>query len=178
MLAVLTFVTFMVGFIFSLVGTIGNDAMSVISYVLSEDNLKEGGENVLVNKLGEPKKYLNECINGNGKILELLGIDPSQQGSMDNITEIEEKIDDARNNFSSKLDCYTYKIYKDKLEGRLNLSDSTLMLIKQSTNFDLPLEDENSFSKICITRGIFSSAAIPYFSRASFIFKEASIASV
>ena len=142
-LAVLTFVTFMVGFIFSLVGTIGNDVMSVISYVLSEDNLKEGGENVLVNKLGEPKKYLNECINGNGKILELLGIDPSQQGSMDNITEIEEKIDDARNNFSSKLDCYTYKIYKDKLEGRLNLSDSTLMLIEQRTNFDLPLEDED-----------------------------------
>lgn len=142
-LALLTFITFMLGFIFSLIGTIGNDVMSVISYVLSEDNLKEGGDNILVDKLGESKKYLNECINGGGKILELLGIDPSQLDSMDNITGIEEQIEDARNNFSSKLDCYTYKIYEDKLKGRLNLSDSTLMLIESKTDFDLPLEDED-----------------------------------
>ena len=146
-LAFLTFVTFMVGFIFSLVGTIGYDVMSVLSYVLSEDNLGPNGDNIIVNQLGDSKKYLDECINGQGKILDLLGIDPSQADSLNNVTSIEDEIDKAVTTFRDKLDCYTYKIYNEKLEDRLELKDENLMLIKEdAADFSLPL-DETFFSK-------------------------------
>jgi hypothetical protein len=140
-LAFLTFVTFMVGFIFSLVGTIGYDVMSVLSYVLSEDNLGPNGDNIIVNQLGDSKKYLDECINGNGKILDLLGIDPSQADSLNNVTSIEDEIDKAVTTFKDKLDCYTHKIYKEKLGDRLELKDESLMLIKEDADFNLPLDE-------------------------------------
>ena len=136
----------MVGFVFSLVGTIGYDVMSVLSYVLSEDNLGPNGDNIIVNQIGDSKKYLDECINGNGKILDLLGIDPSQADSLNNVTSIEDEIDNAVKTFKDKLDCYTYKIYKDKLEDRLTLKDENLMLIKEdAAEFSLPL-DESFFT--------------------------------
>ena len=141
-LALLTFVTFMVGFIFSLIGTIGYDVMSVLSYVLSEDNLGPNGDNIIVNQLGDSKKYLDECINGNGKILDLLGIDPSQADSLNNVTSIEDEIDNAVQTFNEKLDCYTYKLYKEKLDDRLTLKDENLMLIKEdAAEFTLPLDE-------------------------------------
>ena len=116
----------MVGFIFSLVGTIGYDVMSVLSYVLSEDNLGPNGDNIIVNQLGDSKKYLDECINGQGKILDLLGIDPSQADSLNNVTSIEDEIDKAVTTFRDKLDCYTYNIYKEKLQDRLELKDENM----------------------------------------------------
>ena len=50
------FVTFLVGFIFSTVGTLGEDIMNIVSYVVSEDNLGKngvGGDGLLVDSLGE-----------------------------------------------------------------------------------------------------------------------------
>ena len=62
-LALLTYVTFIMGFIFSLVGTLGNDVMSVISFVLSPENLAEDGEGVIINfsslNINKPKYRSN-----------------------------------------------------------------------------------------------------------------------
>ena len=81
-----------IGFIFGLIGTIGNDVMSVISFIVSEDNLGEGKDNIIVDKFGEAKDYLNICINGNGSIIDLLNIDTSQMNSFDQILEINQQI--------------------------------------------------------------------------------------
>ena len=59
-------ITFLVGSLFGLIGQIGSDAMSLISYIVSEDNLDKngtGGDNILVGSLGEAKGYLYRCIN-------------------------------------------------------------------------------------------------------------------
>ena len=146
-LAFLTFVTFMVGFIFSLVGTLGYDVMSVISYVLSEDNLGEDGEGILVDKLGDSKKYLDTCINGDGKILNLLDIDTSQLDSFDNMTGIEEQINTTKSEFEDKKTFVTYTIYKDQLNSRANLTSDELMLLEKDFEMDLTKVSDDGYKE-------------------------------
>ena len=57
-----------IGSIMTIVGTMGGDLISVLSFVLSEENLKDGGENILVKEYGKARKYLDTCINGDGKL--------------------------------------------------------------------------------------------------------------
>ena len=52
--------------------------MSIISFIVSSDNLGEGKENIIVDQLGDAKDYLDICINGNGSIIDLLNIYTSQ----------------------------------------------------------------------------------------------------
>ena len=146
-LAILTFVTFMVGFIFSLVGTLGYDVMSVVSYVLSTDNLGENGEGILVDKLGDSKKYLDTCINGDGKILNLLDIDTSQLDSFDGMTDIEEQINTTKKEFEDKKIFVTYSIYKDQLYSRINLTSDELMLIEKDFEMDLSKVSDNDYKE-------------------------------
>ena len=147
-LAILTFVTFMVGFIFSLVGTLGYDVMSVVSYVLSTDNLGENGEGILVDKLGDSKKYLDTCINGDGKILNLLDIDTSQLDSFDGMTDIEEQINTTKKEFEDKKIFVTYSIYKDQLNSRINLTSDELMLIEKDFEMDLSKVSDNDYKDL------------------------------
>ena len=144
-LAILTFVTFMVGFIFSLVGTLGYDVMSVVSYVLSKDNLGENGEGILVDKLGDSKKYLDTCINGDGKILNLLDIDTSQLDSFNNMTGIEEQINTTKNEFEDKKIFVTYSIYKDQLNSRVNLTSDELMLLEKDFEMDISKINDDGY---------------------------------
>ena len=146
-LAILTFVAFMVGFIFSFVGTLGYDVMSVVSYVLSKDNLGENGEGLLVDKLGDSKKYLDTCINGDGKILNLLDIDTSQLDSFDDMTGIEEQINTTKKEFEDKKIFVTYSIYKDQLNSRANLTSDELMLIEKDFNIDLTKVSDNNYKE-------------------------------
>ena len=95
-LYLLMFITFIIGFLFGFIGTIGNDVMSVISFIISTDNLGEGKENIIVDQLGEAKDYLDICINGNGSIIDLLNIDMSQLDSFNNITTIEDQINQTK----------------------------------------------------------------------------------
>ena len=44
-------IVFLVGSLFSIIGKIGEDGMNVISYIVSEDNIGEGGDNILVDKV-------------------------------------------------------------------------------------------------------------------------------
>ena len=143
-LALLAFIVFMLGFIFSLIGTIGYDTMSVISYVLSKENM-EDENGVLVNELGDSKKYLDKCINGDGKILDLLEIDTDQLDSFDNMTEIEDQINSTKNEFEDKKAFVTYSIYIDQLNSRVNLTSEELMLIKSDFEIDLNKVNEKEY---------------------------------
>ena len=137
-LYILMFSTFMIGFSFDFFGTIGNDVMSVISFIVSKDNLGEGKDNVIINQLGEAKDYLDIWINGNGSIIDLLNIDTSQLNSFENIGAIEEKINQTRNEFQEKKAFTTYSFYVNQLNTRLNLSELPL-LIKEEYAVNLPL---------------------------------------
>ena len=137
-LYLLMFITFMLGFLFAFIGTIGNDVMSVVSFIVSEDNLGEGKGNIIVDQLGEAKDYLNICINGNGSIIDLLNIDMSQLNSFDQILEIKNQINNTIQQFEDNKMFVTYSIYKDQLNARLNLSSEALCLIDETAQFEIP----------------------------------------
>ena len=118
-LALLMIVTFLVGSIIGLIGRIGGDMMSVISYVVSLENFNSE-EPVLINKLGSANQYLNVCLNGDGNIADQLNISNSI-GSFDDIYVAQRRIDEAIENFTSLIDtAITYEFYKNALEKRIN----------------------------------------------------------
>ena len=145
-LAILMFIAFMVGFIFSIIGQIGNDSMNLISFIVSEDNLGKngvGGENILVNQLGDSKKYMDRCINGDGKIEEELNIDLDQLDSFDQVKDVEEKIEETKAEFEEKKTFVAYNNYKNELEQRIHLRSENLMLVKDDATMTTEFEPSN-----------------------------------
>jgi len=140
-------IVFLVGSLLALIGKIGNDAMSVISYVLSEDNIGPGGDSVLVDQIGEDyKKYINTCLGGNGSIIGDLGLDLDQIGSFNNISDAETQIRNAKNEFNEKKEnLYTYNLYINKLNQRDDLSDDLLSLVH--------IDDDNKYLNFKQTLG-------------------------
>lgn len=135
-LSLLMIITFLVGFLFALIGTIGYDVMNVISFVVSEDNLGENGEGILVGKLGEAKKYLSTCINGEGNIEKDLGLEMDQIESFDEINEAEASIDSAKRQFIEKLQFPTYEYFKKSMEDREKLAAIELSLVPKDEIYD------------------------------------------
>lgn len=118
-LAILMIVTFLIGSIIGLLGKIGGDVMSVLSYVVSLDNFNSE-EPLLINKIGSANQYLNCCMNGDGDIAGQLDISESI-GSFDEIYVAQRKIDEAIDNFTSLIgDSLVYKYYKELLDKRIN----------------------------------------------------------
>ena len=135
-LSLLMIITFLVGFLFAFIGTIGYDVMNVISYVVSEENLGEDGEGILVGKLGESKKYLSTCVNGDGNLEKDLGLDMDQIESFDEINEAEASIDSAKRQFIEKLQFPTYEYFKKSMEDREKLAAIELSLVPKDEIYD------------------------------------------
>ena len=139
-LALLMIITFLVGSLFGLIGQIGSDAMSVISYIVSEDNLGKngtGGDNILVGSLGEAKGYLDTCVNGDGRIEEEIGLEKDQIDKFNDLYTAEETINQTRDNFTEMLDMATYKYYKGEAEKRENLTTSPQLYKLNNNNLDI-----------------------------------------
>ena len=146
-LALLMIIVFLVGSLFALIGKVGSDAMSVISYVVSDENIGEGGDGVLLDQIEEYKKYITRCIGGDGKIEEELGLDLNQINSINNISDAENQIRDAKREFNEKKDFLTYKLYIKKLEDRVNLVDQELSLLPADDNIKNSILNLNSLLK-------------------------------
>lgn len=145
-LALLMFVTFLVGFLFSFIGTLGEDVMSVLQYVVSEDNLGKdgvGGDGILVGSLEDAKSYLDRCVNGDGQIEKEIGLELNQINSFDNISEAEAIIENTKNQFVEKKDFVTYNIYKKLMDSRSLLESSEFFLIPIDQDFNA--EDKSKF---------------------------------
>ena len=81
-MAIVMFVLFMGGSLFTISGTIGDDLVNVVSYLISEDNLGTNSDTII---LGNVKQYLNKCFNDDGSILEELGFDSSDTGMLESL---------------------------------------------------------------------------------------------
>ena len=137
-LALLMIVTFLVGSILALIGRIGGDMMSVISYVISIDNFKSKNP-VLLNKLGEANQYLNVCLNGDGDIASELNISGSI-GSFDEINVAQASIEQAINNFSSVLELHlAYNKAKDLYDERVNYETDFISLVSVKNETESPV---------------------------------------
>ena len=122
-LALLAFLTLLLGSLFTLIGTVGKDLVSVVSYLVSDENLNKE-EPILLN--GEAKKYLKECVNGEGNIKEIIdGVDLNSIDNIDELKKAKSKIDSAKEESArlsnTNLAYNTYlKQYTDRVEYKID----------------------------------------------------------
>ena len=124
-LALLMILTFLMGCLVALIGQIGSDAMSVISFIVSEDNLGQNGEHILVDNLGDAKKYIDSCVNGDGKIEKVIGLEMNQINSFNQIYDAENAINQAKTVFDDlKRDhMNTYNNFVNQINKRKTLEE-------------------------------------------------------
>ena len=121
-----TIITFLLGSIVSIIGEVGGDLMTVVSYVVSEDNLNsQDGIDI-----GEAKKYLSTCINGNGSIENDLGFNMDSLQNFDDIKKAQGQINNITEEFESKLDMITYKLLMENLRDRYHFNATDFSLLK------------------------------------------------
>ena len=124
-------ITFLIGFLFSFIGTVGKDMVSVLKYFISEENL--GKEEPTL--FGEAGKKLNSCFNGNGVILENM----AHMDSFDQLDDINEEIISYENTFrdlSRREVAYNQMI--DYLNERVHYTKCDFAIISTDTSPDPP----------------------------------------
>ena len=131
-LAFLMILAFLIGSILGIVGTIGGDMMSLVSYIMSEDNFKSTNP-LILDKLKESKKYIQTCIHDDGDISRDLNLGDSLD-SFDDINNVERNITMVQENFTRiKEQCITYNIILNRLQDEKNFNASLLPLQGEST---------------------------------------------
>jgi len=115
-LALLMILTFLIGTIFILVGTIGSDLVLVVSYVVSPENLNQGKGASL---LGEAAETLTICLNGNGDISQQIGMGQDQEMLLEELKSLKIQIEDFQRQFRDiNATKKTYNDYLRKLNER------------------------------------------------------------
>ena len=129
-LALMMILAFIIGSIVALVGRIGGDMMSLVSYIMSEENFNSGENALLLDKLGDARNYIRTCIHGNGDIASQLGLENSLNAFQD-INSVESNIINIYQNFSQVMDqCRAYGIIETALNQRVRLETTTYMKSK------------------------------------------------
>ena len=150
-LALLAFLTLLLGSFFSLIGTAGKDLVSVVSYLVSDDNLNK--ENPILLD-GEAKQYLQECINNEGNIKKIIEENGNQLSGTENIDQLKlaiKQIDDAKAEADDLLRKeYAYNKYAEQYNKVVNYQTDDINLIKDdgssSFNFRQNLENLNQLT--------------------------------
>jgi hypothetical protein len=127
-LALMMILTFIFGGIISLVGRLGGDMMSLVSYIMSAENFNKNESALLINELGDASKYIRRCIHGDGAISQELGLGDSLD-SFDDIYNVENNISSIRQNFTEIINnLRTYYMIKDQLEKQNNHTQEVNMI--------------------------------------------------
>ena len=127
-MALIMFLLFMGGSLFTMAGRVGEDLVGAISFIISKDNL-DADKNTII--LGNVKNYLNKCFNGDGEILTELGF----ESEMDNFKDLKEsklKMEDFIDQFKDKTKKFVYNEYLEEIEDRINYNTPDLELIGSS----------------------------------------------
>ena len=126
LLAFLMIITFIVGFFFTFVGAVGKDAATTIKYIISEENLK----NIKPIFTGNASNYLDVCINGNGQIVDELGITNNKAtSSIGDLNIILGDLASAINKLKN-TECNSINNYKNTIESEINFSKTDIKLCK------------------------------------------------
>ena len=94
----LTVFVFFLGGVFGLFGKISRDAVGVIRYILSEENLLSK-DPLIIGDNGEANDYINICVNGNGSLKYAFDLGESLE-SLDKLQENKKQIDNYITQFS------------------------------------------------------------------------------
>jgi hypothetical protein len=112
------FLTLLIGSIFTIIGTLGKDFISVINYLVSDKNLN--GEKPLF--IGDEGKKINACFNGNGDILTELGFNLTEMDAINQLYDLYDQIALIEKEFQKlrASEQGTYYVMKSELEKRVN----------------------------------------------------------
>ena len=117
-LALMMILSFIVGSMLALVGRVGADAMSLISFVISAENFANGNDSLLLGELGDAKKYLEICLHGNGSLESEFDLG----NSLDYIEDID-RVFDGLNNVTQlfndiKKNLPSFRLLKEQINHR------------------------------------------------------------
>ena len=141
-LALMMILAFFVGSLLALVGRIGGDAMELVSYTLSEENLDNEDDPFLIGQAADVKKYIKICLHGNGSLESEFDLGDSLQ-RIEDIDEVLNGLDEVTQRFNEiKENLPSFKILKDKIKERIDYTtDEFGLLPKGGSNTDLiPLQ--------------------------------------
>ena len=122
---------FLVGSLFTIMGVVGEDMISVFSYLVSEENLGENSDTIL---FGEVRKYLNKCFNDNGDIMAELGFDVDNMNYFQVLKDSELQFNEIVEQFNDKTHKFVYNEYLSELNEKVNFNSDDLSLISTGTN--------------------------------------------
>ena len=130
-MALIMFILFMAGSWFTMAGKIGDDLVNVISFIISNDNLAQDKDTII---LGGVKLYMNKCFNGDGNILTELGFDNVKMESFKNLKESKLKIEEIINQFNDKKNKFVYSEYLEEFQNRIDYNSPDLELVSTSSD--------------------------------------------
>ena len=133
-LALMLILSFLIGSLLGLIGTIGGDAMSLVSYIMSEENF-DSAHPLILNKIDEKAlKYIKRCIHEDGDISQELGLGDSL-GAFGKINDVEGNITTAIQNFTRiQKQCITYTLLTQKLKQEASIDGETFLLSVKGEN--------------------------------------------
>ena len=125
---------FLFGSIFTISGKVGEDMISVVAYLVSEDNLGENSDTIL---FGEVKKYLNKCFNYDGDISTELGFTDSMN-NFPKLKNAELQLEDIEQEFKDKTKKFVYTEYLEELNKKVSYSSEDLKMVETNPDPDNP----------------------------------------
>ena len=118
-------VAFVLGSVLATLGRVGGDMMSLVSYVLSQENFDKGNDAVLLWKLGAGKDILKKCIVEDGDLSTTFDLS-SITAHFDTIREKKNDIQRSKENFNDLALRYpVYNELRALLEKRINFIEDT-----------------------------------------------------
>ena len=146
-LALLMILSFIIGSILSLVGRIGGDAMELVSYTLSEENLNNDNDPFLIGKADDVKNYLKICLHGNGSLESEFDLGDSLQ-SIEDIDEVLNGLSNVKEEFNViKSNLPSFQLFERKIEEKKEYSDDLTLIETDQNNgitFNSALSQLNS----------------------------------
>ena len=147
-LALMMILAFIIGSVLGLVGNIGGDMMSLVSFIMSKENFDNTDNPLILNKLKDAKKYIKRCIHDDGDISQELNLN-NDLNSFNDINRVENDITEAKNTFNSiKEKCLTFNTIKQLLEEERDYKRDTSLFPVHDVDSDRMLIGYNSFLTI------------------------------
>ena len=140
-LALLMIISFLVGSILGLIGRIGGDMMSLLSFILSEENFNKGDDSVLLWKLGDGKDVLRESIVGDGDLSTVFDLSDITT-HFNSIRTAKNEIQEHKNTFNSLATNYNaYNTIKSYLDNRIDFTEDTNFIDSSTTSTEISLNN-------------------------------------
>jgi len=161
--ALTTVASFIIGGVIGLLGKIGTDLVSVMNYIISEENLNSPTPEVIEN-IGN-KDYLIECLHGDGNLSSVLELESRAAGIAD-LNDIKRQLTNLKGLFGDKTESIAPTIYDNLLTGKYYsneffiLDDSGIPTTNQY-KIDTELNNVNEKLNQCNIKDYWGNTSLP-----------------